>query len=89
MTKGFVSWDWTHSSSICSMNKGTGFGTLWECKYQMPLGNLQLYQKDERNPHPFIQEIFTKALAVPGTVVDRGGTRVNEPCCLPSTSFQC
>lgn len=26
VTQGFVSWDWIHSSSICSMNKCTG---LW------------------------------------------------------------
>lgn len=74
-TQSFVSRDWTHSSNICSMNKCTGRGALWECKYQPPFRSSQLCQKDERNPHALIQEIFIEALAVPGTVADPGGPR--------------
>lgn len=34
-------------------------------KYQPTFRSLQLRQNDERNPHPFIQEMFTEGLEQP------------------------
>lgn len=73
------------------MNKCTGRGALWECKYQPPFRSSQLHQKDKRNPHALIQEIFTEALAVPGTGADPGGSpgwMSHAPCLQPAFSFK-